>query len=499
MKFLVLDSGGLCVDMARAIGADGNEVFYYCPWQNGFPKFQDGAVGFGIPEIKKVLDYAPYLDQVDVIFIPDTGLGPLGHYLREKGYAVFSAGLGETLEADRARSVEIMNSLGIETPETHTVRGVKEAKAFFKKAFSVTETNQSAPGKYFVKLNIWRGTQDSFPVENLQLAEYMLGGLESKFGPFAQSLELIIQKKVEGIECGFDALVVNGRFLKPLMIGFESSNSYVGYMSEDASIWTEDLKKFETYLETVNYRGFFSVEAFFDGKTNRYVDITARTPLPLGLLYPTFSPNFPGLIHDIAQGRCDSSHFETGTFLGGAEIECDNVKTEWLPLTVGKNTRLIRYMMQEGQAFSIPGGEATIGIVCAKGHSLEEVEQGIQKEAEDLNIFFSKCSVDFLNQVRTDYIKPLKDLGFDFDALTQTQNLKPVTKTNPMPPQKKSFRNKDVAPSPKKQESKDPLDEIDALMESIPLQKGKPEAPQRPNRNSSVFVCPVDPYGIPLP
>jgi hypothetical protein len=510
MRFLVIDAGGLCIDMARRIGQDGNDVKYYSPWQGGFPKFESGAAGYGTPDIEKVLDFAPHIDDADVIFFPDTSFGSLAHYLRGKGHRVFGAGLGEVLENDRAKSVEIMKQAGLSTPETFTVHGVGEARQFFKKAFGLQETNQSATGKYFVKLNIWRGTQDSFPVENMEIAEYMLKGLEAKFGPYAKSLELIIQKTVEGIECGFDALVVNGKFLKPTMIGFESSNSYIGYMSDDFSIWSEDIKKWEKILAPMNYCGFFSVEAFFDGKTNHYIDITCRSPLPLGLLYPTFSEDFSKLIYDIADGSATSSGFKPGTFLGGAEVECDNVKSEWLPLTCGKNTRLMRYMMQDGQCFSVPGGEATTAMVCGIGSSMEEVEEAIKKEAQELNIFFSKCSVDYLDKVRKDYIEPLKELGFDFDKLTQStrapaQDLKPVTppkverreryaKTSRMI---KEWSKEDIGDPL----ASDPLDEIRDMMESIkkPVkQQAKPAIQETEKKKSTVFAQPVDKYGIPI-
>lgn len=506
MNFLVIDAGGLCIDMARRIGQEGNKVWYYSSWKGGFPKFENGAAACGVPDIEKVLDYAPYLDQADCIFFPDTTYGPLAHYLRKKGHRVFGAGAGEVLENDRAKSVEIMEKAGLATPETYTVHGANEARNFFKKAFKLQETNQSATGKYFVKLNFWRGTQDSFPVENMDIAEYMLRGLEAKFGPYSKSLELIIQKTVEGIEHGFDAIFNGQKFLLPTMIGFESSNSYIGYMSNDVGPWKQDWEKWEKLLASMNYRGFFSTEAFYDGKLNRYVDLTNRAPLPLGLMYPTFCDDFSKLIYDVADGIATHPGIKAGTFLGGAEVECDNVKSEWLPLTTGKNTRLMRYMMQDGQCFSVPGGEATIALVCGMGSSMQEVEKAIKKEAEDLNIFFSKCSVDYLDKARKDYIEPLKELGYDFDQLTGSENLKPVIepKTERRERYGKTARIIKEWSEQNIELTKDPLDEIKDMMECITPHKQRESQAilvkkEQTQTKSSVFAGPVDKYGIPLP
>lgn len=223
--------------------------------------------------------------------------------------------------------------------------------------------------------------------------------------------------------------------------------------------------------------------------------------MPLGLLYPTFAKNYPGLIYDVADGTATDSHFEPGTFLGGAEVESDNAKSSWLPLTVGKNTRLMRYMMQDGQAFSIPGGEATVAMVCAQGKSMEDVEKEIKNEAEHLNIFFSKCSVDYLDKVRKDYIEPLKKLGYDFDALTKTspsERPSPVfnpTKTSQDGPQQTKTALEDISPT---HNGSDPISEAIAIANEAPVDLPNPKLKPHTVTGSSTFVTPVDGLGIPL-
>lgn len=493
MKVLVLDMG--ChVDTARMIAKEGHEVFYYCQFGGASPKFLDGAPGYGVPGLTKVLEFGSYLDQVDLICVFHVGLGDLVSYLRSKGYRVFGAGKGEILETDRAKSVEIMKSLGIQCPETIVVKGVREALKFFKAAFQVQETNQSATGKYFVKLNTWRGTQDSFPVESPQLALYMLKGLQAKFGPHAENIELIIQKTVEGKECGFDAIFDGKKFLKPTLIGFEKGNSYVGCMVNDFSIFESDMEKFTEYLSSVDYRGYFSTECFFDGNQCSYIDITCRSPMPLGLLYPSFMENFTDFLYQVAGSESTEAPIKAGTFLGGIAIASENAMSEWLPLTVGPNTRLMGYLMQGEQRFSIPGGDATVAMACAMGSSMEDVEAKAQKEAEESTkgIFFSSATLEFVKEIRESYIEPLKELGYDYEKLTgSVQNLAPVVKEPKAQPKKAQV----VQPESRE---RDPLDEVKELFESMPQPTSKRIDPPKSHKSGSVFVMPVDKYGIPL-
>ena len=89
-SFLVLDAGGIHVDTARKLGFEGHDCYYWNPWQSAYPQFQDYAPGVGATKITKVVDYAPFIDKVDCIVIPDVGLGGLTTWLRNKGYPVLS-------------------------------------------------------------------------------------------------------------------------------------------------------------------------------------------------------------------------------------------------------------------------------------------------------------------------------------------------------------------------------------------------------------------------
>lgn len=507
MRFVIIDCGGLHVSTAVKLGKDGHEVYYYCPWQSAYPKFLDGAPGTGIPEIKKILDYGPHIDDADCIVFPDVGAGELAEQLRRQGKVVFGAGLGEVLEQDRGKCVQILQKFGLICPETHIVHGVDEALAKLAELFQLTETNQSATGKYFIKLNVWRGSFESFPAENLEIAEFMFDSLKSSMGPYANSVEITIQKTVEGIECGADLFFNGSEFVKPYMMGFESGGSYVGYMTDDLGPFKADMDQIAKYLKSVNYRGAFSFECFFDGKVCSYIDITTRFPMPLGMMYAEFADDFGALLHEIATGKATSSRLPKGQFLGCVDISTEEAGEKWMPLIAGENTRFVRYFMDHGKCFAVPG-ISWVATAITQGSTMEEVQSKLQAELKECNIFFSKGNEKFVDEIREKYIEPLKELGYDFDAIISPPTIKKEG-TLQKPLQKKTLRDRYVQLKQWKEapvEGYDPVKELgdvkQLLKESTPpkvftqRQDAFIREEKKPT-STPIFKTPVDKYGIP--
>jgi hypothetical protein len=275
MKFLVIDIGKLHVSTAKRLADDGNEVMYYCPWYEAYPKFKDYAPGMGVSGLTNVIDFGSAIEKSDVIVFPDVGMGKFANYLRGQGKTVFGAGLGEMLELDRKRCNEVFDQVGIARPKTWHVKGVDKAIELIDSMKSQkTETNQNADGKYFVKLNIWRGSGETFPVQNTEDAKIMFDGLKQSLGPYESAIDITIQQKIEGIECGADYFFDGEKFVMPGMWGFESGASYVGKISSDLKIYEKDLNRLVPFLKRANYRGAFSFEGIFDGKRVYWIDST---------------------------------------------------------------------------------------------------------------------------------------------------------------------------------------------------------------------------------
>lgn len=414
LKFLFIDAGGLSVDAARKVGQEGHTVYYYVPWQSAYSRFQDYAPGCGIPEITKVMDWAPHVDEVDCIVFPDVGMGELADWLRHKGYLVFGAGKGEEMEQDRILSTKVMEELGIKYPKTYNVNGIDEALQTLGTIIGQkTETNQNATGKAFVKFNVWRGSVDSFPAANLKEANYMFDEVRANIGPYSSSMPICIQETVEGIETGADLFFNGEEFIMPGMWGFEDGGNYIGYVTDDMGIFKNDLDRAAKYLRSVNYRGAFSFECIFDGKDCYWIDWTCRFPMPLGLMYCTFMENMGAFILGVATGNQKTVPLPVGEYLACMQLQSENALERYLPLKGGKDTKFMHYMMEKDESFAVPG-ISLLGICSAKGDSFAACQEGIVKEAKDLNIFFLIKDEGFLSKIKEKYIVPLSELGVGF-------------------------------------------------------------------------------------
>jgi hypothetical protein len=414
VKFLFIDAGSLHQATAAKVGSEGHIVFYWSPWNSSYPKFKDYAPGVGIPEFTKVLEYASYLDDVDIIVFPDVGMGALCDYLRSKGYDVFGAGLGEEAEQDRIKSIEIMDKYGIAHPDTKVFKGINEVLKFLESEDGKSETNQLSDGKYFVKFNIWRGSIDSFPVESLPQAKDMFAKVRAEIGPYADEMEIIVQTKVEGVESGFDIFFNGNEVLTPIMWGFESGGNYIGYIDDVLPDFLNDsLSKAIPYLRSINYRGAFSVEVIYDGKESYWIDWTCRYPMPLGLMYSQFIPNYGEFIAAIARGESVSTGLPKGTYLGAAEFTSENALNDWLPVSTNEHTKLVRYMQVKDQEFIVPG-VSTLGIVTGEGDDFKALKADLDKNIEGVSAFFGKVESNFIPTIIDKYVDPLSKLGIKF-------------------------------------------------------------------------------------
>lgn len=417
------------MDFARRLGQEGHKVFYFCPWQSAYSKFDDFAPGVGVPEIEKVTDWADHIDAVDCTVFPDVGMGGLADWLRHKGFVVFGAGRGEEMEQDRVLSTKVMEKYGIKYPKTHSAVGVDNALDVVKNLVGQkNETNQNATGNCFVKFNIFRGTIDSFPVGSLEEAEYMFNKVRGSLGPYAKSIPISIQETVKGIESGADLFFNGQEFLMPGMWGFEDGGNYVGHITDDMGIFKNDLDRAAKYLRSVNYRGAFSFECMYDGKDCHWIDWTCRFPMPLGLLYSSFIDNLAYFVVNVATGQAQNTPLPMGEYLACMQLKSENAIDEYLQLRGGKNTKFMRYMMQDGKSYAVPG-ISLLGICCARGESFAECERQIQKEAEELNIFFLDKDEKFIPTIKEKYVMPMAELGVTFGPETDSS----LKKTNPLP------------------------------------------------------------------
>ena len=420
MKILVIDTGGLAVGMTHLLAQQSNDVYYYSPWHAPYPKFEvNGGVGVGIPNVTKVSDWGSVVDDCDVVFFPDIGMGELQNYLKSKGHLVCGASLGEVLEQDRVKSIKILDSLNILHPESYVVYGFDEAIDWIASASDLSETNQVATGEYFVKFNVWRGSIDSFPIQSKKAAIQMLSNAKPKFGTYADKLPIIIQKKVDGIECGFDAWFNGNDFLSPCLWGFEYGASYLGKVTEIEDMpqqYQNFMNKIAPYLAEVGYQGSFSTEGILANDGNFYlIDACCRMPVPLGMIFPYFIDNFGELILSCA--KKESIRFPLAkSFYGVLEISSTEAEDKFILLQGGDNTVFLRYMMNERrEKYSVPP-VAILGVALAQASTISKLKEKLDVEVEKLNVFFGSI-FNVIPEMLDKFVKPFEEqLNIDFNV-----------------------------------------------------------------------------------
>lgn len=421
MKFLIIDPGGLHVDTSRKLGFEGHEVYYYCPWHSAYPEFQNYAPGVGLSKINKVLDYSPYIDKVDCIVFPDVGMGQTCDWLRNKGYNVFGAGLGEKLELDRKYSCEQMEKYGIKYPKSHFVKGIGECLKKLKEIgvpeseSKKNETNQLTTGKAFVKFDIWRGNLETFPASSVTEANRMFDKMKVKLGPYSDIIPITIQEKVEGVESGMDMWFNGKEFIPPYMWGFESGGDYIGLTTSNIKKQYEnEIDKWASLLKAHDYRGAISNEWIYDGKNFHWLDWTPRFPMPLGMLYTVYSDSLGDLFYNIAKKQYTTTGLPNNEYLGCSMLTSEEGRDNYVKVTGNKTTRFMRTIGTEGgEKYSVPG-TSLIGIIPGRGKTIEELQKDLDKNAEDVSVYFGAFNTKFIDGAIEKYVNPLKEMGIEF-------------------------------------------------------------------------------------
>jgi len=345
------------------------------------------------------------IDDVDLIYFPDVGMGELPNWLRNHGYKVCGSGKAEVLEQNRKLSAEIMDKYNITYPKSQFIVGIDEA---IKRISEISETSQQAKGEYYVKIDIWRGTIDSFPVQDAKSATQHLTAAKNKLGPYASNFVVTIQEKVEGIEAGFDAWFNGKEFMYPVLWGFESGASYLGVVSSDLPDYFIDvMDKITPYLREMSYRGALSVEGIYGTNDGIYymIDWCCRMPLPLGVLYPFYIEDFGAFLMTIAEGSSTFFPMENALY-GVAEINTSEIDNYTL-LKGDDNAVFLRYLMDEsGNKYNVPG-VGLVGAVVGKSDTLDDLSDKLDASISKLDIYFGSSN-NIMHDIWDNYVVPLR-------------------------------------------------------------------------------------------
>jgi len=364
MKLLVFGTG---IEFSHVLGLStaGHEVYYYTDYISPYPSFDDFATGYGFDNIKKIHNFFSYLDKVDKVITFDVYGGDLFSYLADKGYNTFGGGLATELELNRKFLKTILKSSGIPTPKYEIVKGFKNIKP-----------------PCVVKLSLFRGSSETFIISNDAEKRNYETKLRKEFGNFLDYMEFVVEEKLElddrYVEIGIDAVFdYNVGFMFPLLCGVEYKKGvYVGRvcssLSEVPRPLQDTMMKLDPILKRLKYKGFISTEEFVNtrGTDHYFLDITMRSPYPLGLGYRYAMKNFSDVILNGAKPVFRDKYYVA------IPMRFEEAKEFFVYIDTPDPEKDPRYnyeaLMKIRNEFYIPKGDGQEGCVCECFSSLDE-------------------------------------------------------------------------------------------------------------------------------
>lgn len=255
---LVVDSG-IFMSWALYLAQFFGKVYYYCPWQSGFPSQRQARLGEGFPGVTRVNYPQSMEDEVDLFVFLDVFQADWQDRLRKQGKRVWGAAYGEEMELNRPGFRTWCERNGLTPPAAKLITGVDKLRDHLA----------GAKGVYVKMANgYFRGDMETRKWKGEFLGKPGLDQLEYDLGPFGEDTEFVVEDEVpDNIELGEDTIAIDGQFSPVFMQGLEIKGlGLCGIQSGQAAL-PACLKglndKLAPLMKSDKYRGFFSMEGLY--------------------------------------------------------------------------------------------------------------------------------------------------------------------------------------------------------------------------------------------
>jgi hypothetical protein len=372
---------GLFTEWAVLLAKDFGKVFYWTPWQDGYPKSNGLLVGTGLPGVTRLKDFWPVLDEIDLFVFPDCGMGPLQVHLASLGKRVWGSRRGEDLELDRIASKQHQAKIGIDIGPYYVVRGLAALRDHLRQ-----NENQ------WVKISATRGDMETFKSKNYRLIEPRLDELEHQLGAKKYNMEFIVEDEISNaVEIGYDGFTVDGAFPKQAMAGIEIKDKGLVMKALRYADLPDEIRdvneKLGPTLRAFGCRTFMSTELRITRDHTAYsIDPCMRAGSPPNELYQMLITNWADIIWEGAGGTVVDPVFAAKW---GAEMllisdwATENWQAVEFPKSIREHVKLRNLARIEGKYYSVPmSGHAEIGAVVAVGDTMDEAIAECKRLAE---------------------------------------------------------------------------------------------------------------------
>jgi hypothetical protein len=412
-KTVLVYDYGLFVELAVTLSKSFGRTYYYCPWQDGYPKSNALLIGEGIPGVRRVRSMWPIIDDVDLFVFPDVYEGALQSYLVSQGKRVWGCRMGEELELDRVASKEHCDAVGIDIGPYKVMKGLDALREYLEKHEDV-----------WVKISATRGDMETFKSKNYSLIEPRLDELEHTLGAKKKVMEFIVEDAINpAVEVGYDGYVIDGKFPKGAFYGLEiKDKAYIGRTKSYDALPAEVIgvnEKLAGTFRKYGYRGFWSSEIRLTRDGRGYlIDPCTRSGSPPSELYHMIFTNLADIIWEGASGVLVEPEF-SGKW--GAELL---LLSEWamhnwqsieFPKSIAEHVKMRNLTIIEGKKYYVPdrSGSSAIGAVVAVADSKQAAIDECKRIAEKVQGHYVEVLPASLDDADEE-IATLKDYGIDF-------------------------------------------------------------------------------------
>lgn len=403
------DSGGSFAYVAETLAKSYGRVLYFCPYETSFVKHNPYIVGMGIPGVKRISNIWDYYDDIDIWYFSDLHFGPFQQWLRDRDKLVFGAGCGEDMEFYRARMKRHQKELGLPVNEYEEAVGITALREYLKDKTDV-----------WVKSDFFRGDNETFHFENMELCEEVLLGLETDLGANAENQVFVVEKPIENaVEYGYDGPCIDGKFPSKTMFGIEVKDAgYIGVFTDYDKLpkpLKEANEKLAPTFAQYNYRGWFSSEMRSQNKdTAILTDMTCRNAEPPTSVAVELLKDYALYIWQIAYGMVPNVESK---FKYGVQII---IKSEWaktkpqpiyFPEKYNDFVKIKNLYIENGIRKFVPqdGIEmAEIGAVVGLGNTLKEAIKMAKDIAKEVKGYALSIKGDSLDEAQIEIDKLTK-------------------------------------------------------------------------------------------
>lgn len=385
-------------------------VLYYCPYEAAFVRHNPYIIGIGIPNVERIFNIWDYFDEIDLWYFTDLHQGAFQSWLRSLGKIVFGAGMAEELELYREKAKILQQDFGLPVNPYEVVKGVTELKDFLKDKSDL-----------WIKSDFFRGDNETWHYDNMELAEEVLTGLENDLGANKENEVFIVEEPIEdAVEYGYDGFNVDGRYPENTCFGIEvKDSSYAGVFTEYNKLpkpMKELNEKLSPTFSEYNYRGWYSNEMRATSKNEAILtDLTMRNAEPPTSLVTELFKDFPLYVWQVAYGIVPQVESD---YKYGVEIV---MKSEWaktkpqpiyFPEKYSKYVKIKNLYIEDGIHKFIPQDieMCECGAIVGLGKTLKEAIEMAQTIAKEVKGYCLKINCDSLDEAQEE-INELNSFG----------------------------------------------------------------------------------------